>query len=115
MYFTRPVFLLPVTPGWNGSPWAFPRASHHAVTGVARQGRGRVIRTRTRDCTYGFINRLSNRSVHSNSCGIVSHGRLPSPRHHCAESAAANGILQLRERILLRRPLRAKAVFTRAT
>jgi hypothetical protein len=28
--FTRPVFPSPVTPGWNGRPWAFPRASHPA-------------------------------------------------------------------------------------
>jgi hypothetical protein len=28
--FTRPVFPSPVTPGWNGSAWAFPRASHPA-------------------------------------------------------------------------------------
>ena len=29
--FTRPVCPLPVAPGWNGSPSAFPRASHPAV------------------------------------------------------------------------------------
>lgn len=28
----------PVTTGWNGSPWAFPRAPHLAVTHDARQG-----------------------------------------------------------------------------
>ena len=28
--FTRPVFPSPVTPGWNGSASAFPRASHPA-------------------------------------------------------------------------------------
>jgi hypothetical protein len=41
--FTRPVCPLPVTPGWNGSPSAFPRASHPAVTSDARQGRGQAI------------------------------------------------------------------------
>ncbi len=43
--FTRPVCPLPVTPGWNGSPWAFPRASHPAVTSDARQGRGQAVST----------------------------------------------------------------------
>ena len=38
------------------------------------------MRTQTRDCTYSFINCLSNRSVHSNSCNFVSHGRPPSGR-----------------------------------
>ncbi|MFB7499864.1 helix-turn-helix transcriptional regulator [Streptomyces sp. NPDC056161] len=32
--FPRPVFPLPGTSGWNGSPWDFPRASHHAVTDI---------------------------------------------------------------------------------
>ena len=30
-------------PGWNGSPWAFLRASHPAVTGSARRGWGQAI------------------------------------------------------------------------
>ena len=40
----------PVAPGWNRSPWAFPRASHPAVTCNARRGGdgpcalGRVLR-----------------------------------------------------------------------
>src|SRR5699024_11033906 len=80
MYFTRPGIPVPVTPGWNGRPGAVPCASHHSVTGSARPGRGRVIRTRTRDYTYGFITRLSYRSVHSNSCNFVSHDRPPSAR-----------------------------------
>jgi hypothetical protein len=37
--FTRPVFSLPAAPGWDGRPWAFPRASNPAITGDARQGR----------------------------------------------------------------------------
>jgi hypothetical protein len=28
--FTRPIFPSPVAPGWNGNPWAFPRASNPA-------------------------------------------------------------------------------------
>ncbi len=35
----------PVAPGWNRSPWAFPRASHPAVTRDARQGRDGPLRT----------------------------------------------------------------------
>ena len=41
--FTRPAFPSPVAPGWNGSPWAFPRASHPAVTGGACRGRDRQL------------------------------------------------------------------------
>jgi hypothetical protein len=40
--FTRPVCPLPVTPGWNKGPSAFPRASHLAVTGNARRGWGQA-------------------------------------------------------------------------
>ena len=36
--FTRPAFPSPVTPGWNGSPRASPRASHPAVTSGACRG-----------------------------------------------------------------------------
>ena len=43
--FTRPVFPLPVAPGWNRSPWAFPRASHPAVTGDACRGGDRPLST----------------------------------------------------------------------
>ena len=42
-FFTRPACPSPVAPGWNGRPWAFPRASHPAVTGGARRGRGQVV------------------------------------------------------------------------
>ena len=43
--FTRPVCPLPVTPGWNRSPSAFPRASHPTVTGDARRGWGQASST----------------------------------------------------------------------
>jgi hypothetical protein len=33
--FTRPVFPSPVAPGWNGRPWAFPRAPHPAGSAPA--------------------------------------------------------------------------------
>lgn len=36
--FTRPAFPSPVASGWNGSPRAFPRASHPAVTSGACRG-----------------------------------------------------------------------------
>jgi hypothetical protein len=42
-FFTRPACPSPVAPGWNGRPWASPRASHPAVTGSARRGRGQVV------------------------------------------------------------------------
>jgi hypothetical protein len=41
--FTRPAFPSPVAPGWNGSPRAFPRASHPAVTGSACRGGDRHL------------------------------------------------------------------------
>jgi len=41
--FTRPVCPLPVTPGWNRGPSAFPGASHPAVTSDARRGWGQAI------------------------------------------------------------------------
>ena len=43
--FTRPVFPLPVAPGWNRSPWAFLRASDPAVTSDARRGGDRPLST----------------------------------------------------------------------
>ena len=43
--FTRPVCPSPVTPGWDGRPWASPWASHPAVTSDARQGWGRAVST----------------------------------------------------------------------
>jgi hypothetical protein len=43
--FTRPVFPSPVAPGWNGSPWALPRASHPDLTGGARRGGDRPSST----------------------------------------------------------------------
>ena len=46
-FFTRPACPSPVAPGWVGRPWASPRASHPAVTGGARPGRGQVIGART--------------------------------------------------------------------
>ena len=42
-FFTRPACPSPVAPGWVGRPWASPRASHPAVTGGARRGRGQVV------------------------------------------------------------------------
>jgi hypothetical protein len=41
-----PVFPLPVTDGWNTSPWASSWASHPAVTSDACQERGRALSTR---------------------------------------------------------------------
>jgi len=41
---TRPIFPLPVPPGRNGKPSAFPRASHPAVTSDACRGGNRPHR-----------------------------------------------------------------------
>src|SRR5665647_2004215 len=43
--FTRPVFPLPVAPRWNGSSWAFRRASDPSVTSDARRGGDRPLST----------------------------------------------------------------------
>jgi hypothetical protein len=43
--FTRPIFPSPVTAGWNGSPLAFPRAPHPAITRSARRGGDRSSST----------------------------------------------------------------------
>jgi hypothetical protein len=43
LMFTLSVFPSPVTPGRDGDPWAFPRASHPAVTRDARRGGGRAV------------------------------------------------------------------------
>ncbi len=40
-YGFPPIFPLPVIPGWNQDPWAFPRASHPTVTHDARRGGNR--------------------------------------------------------------------------
>ena len=41
--FTRPIFPSPAAPGWNGSPWAFPRASHPAPCVRRTSGWGQAI------------------------------------------------------------------------
>jgi len=43
--FARPIFPSPVAPGWNGRPWASPRASHPAITRSARRGGDRPSST----------------------------------------------------------------------
>jgi hypothetical protein len=43
--FTRPIFPSPVATGWNGSPLAFPRAPHPAITRDARRGGDRSSST----------------------------------------------------------------------
>jgi hypothetical protein len=45
LMFTLSVFPLPVAPGWDGCPWAFPRASHPAVARDARQGGDGLVDT----------------------------------------------------------------------
>jgi hypothetical protein len=57
--FARPIFPSPVAPRWNGSPRAFPRASHPAVTGSARRGWGQAIEHGPGTALYD-ISRASN-------------------------------------------------------
>jgi hypothetical protein len=64
----------PVTPGWNEGPWAFPRASHPAVTRDARQGGDgpcaldRVLHLRHQPSLL--------RCVPLRSCDLVSHHQV---------------------------------------
>ena len=73
--FTRPAFPSPVTPGWNGGPWAFPRASHPAVTSDARQG-GDRLRARARNYALD-ISRTSNHRNPLVTCDLVSQQARP--------------------------------------
>jgi hypothetical protein len=70
--FARPVFPSPVAPGWNGSPWAFPRASHPTVTSGARRGRGQAIEHGP-GTTFYDISRASNPTCSLVSCDFASH------------------------------------------
>ena len=62
--FTRPAFPSPAVPGWNEDPWAFPRASHPAVTSDARQV-GTGHRTLTRTTRHQRHRRPPNQRRHS--------------------------------------------------
>jgi hypothetical protein len=63
LVFTHRRFPSPAATGWNSSPWAFPWASHPAVTSRARQG-GDRSRTLTENHVSG-ITRTSNQRTHS--------------------------------------------------
>jgi hypothetical protein len=95
--FTRPVFPSPVAPGWNGRPWAFPRASHPAVTSDARQGGDRPLSTglglrrRQHQSTLQFREPARNvrPRVARVDCMVFATAILPAqaddsalPRHH---------------------------------
>ncbi len=63
--FARPVFPSPVaTRVERGRPWAFPRASHPAITSGARRGWGQAIEHGPGTTLYD-IRRTSNQRVHS--------------------------------------------------
>ena len=61
--FTRPAFPSPVTPGWNGSPWACPPGLHTPPSPAAHAGVGTGI---VGTCqSYVTISRSSSQRSHS--------------------------------------------------
>jgi len=101
--FTRPVFPSPASPGWNRRRFGFPRASHPAVTGSARRGRGQAI-----EHGPGTTAQLTSVDLQSgsslNACDLASHGEsqgcVPRRREPCSSldalllqsrTGAANG------------------------
>ena len=73
--FTRPVFPSPVAPGWNRSPWAFPRASNpagSAPTTHVEVGTGH--RARTWNNAHD-ISRTSNHACPLIACDLASQER----------------------------------------
>ena len=83
----------PVTPGWDGSPWAFPRASHPAVTRNARQGGDSPLRTgpETTSPTSAEPPSTQFHSPHATSCRTPPLTHDPSQRHTHAEDDPAIG------------------------
>ena len=52
-------------PGWNARPWAFPRASHPAITRSARRGGDRSSSTDLESTLYGIRPNLQPRVIYS--------------------------------------------------
>ena len=75
-----PVFPSPVAPGWNGSPRAFPRASHPALTS-GHVGVGTGHRARTQATLY-VIDLASNPVCLLNACDLVSHSWMQKSCEH---------------------------------
>src|SRR5450759_3420944 len=78
--FTRPVFPLPVAPRWNGSPWAFRRASDPAVTSDARRGGDRPLST-SPELRCRHQSTLPSSSSLA-MCDLMSHRYLPVSYTH---------------------------------
>jgi hypothetical protein len=78
--FTRPIFPSPVAPGWNGNPWAFPRASNPAdqEPDDARRGGDRPSSTDPKQ--------RSRHQPNLQSC-VFTHMRATSRRNGRGESA----------------------------
>jgi hypothetical protein len=71
---THPAFPWPVTPGRSRSPWAFPWASHPAVTSHARHGRDRS-RTLTRSHVADISRPPIDGLTHHVRPHVAMHGR----------------------------------------
>jgi hypothetical protein len=74
-----PAFPLPVTDGWNISPWASSRASHPAVASDACQERERASSTHSESTTahavLQSIDPLNQRDFTSHSCRLSARRR----------------------------------------
>jgi hypothetical protein len=89
---TRPVFPSPVTPDATGASWAFPRASHAAITRRARRGGDRPSSTSLKHALRHQPN-LQPRGVYlirATSCRTrdSSSNPLDGSRGWCSDAAA---------------------------
>ena len=96
--FTRPFFPSPVAAGWNGSPLAFPRAPHPALTGDARRGGDRSSSTDLNQRSLRHRPSLQSSvdlSMRATSRRTRPSGSLPSAAlsAHRREGGAALGML----------------------
>ena len=97
--FARPLFPSPVAPGWNGRPWASPRASHPAITSDARRGRGQAIEHGP-GTTRSHQTDPPIRVVHSCRATSRRTARSSSPMPYASSSAAGDvGVARTGSRI----------------
>jgi len=79
---TRPIFPLPVTPGWSGNPSAFPLGFTPRHYWQRMPGREQVSRALTRDYTFDINRTSSSESTHNLRLRVAPPGSAPaaSPR-----------------------------------
>jgi len=79
---TRPIFPLPVTPGWSGNPSAFPLGFTPRHYWQRMPGREQVSRALTRDYTFDINRTSSSESTHNLRLRVAPPGFTPaaSPR-----------------------------------